>query len=60
MCIIVGAPSFIGVYTALFSMEKARRDFGFVPEFADFRAMMTGYKKDLDDDKYQELYNYVK
>ena len=44
----------------LFSMEKARRDFGFVPEYADFRVMMTDYKKDLDADKYQEIFNYVK
>lgn len=44
----------------LFSMDKAKEDFGFVPEFADFRVMMTDYKKDLDMNKYQELFNYVK
>lgn len=44
----------------LFSMEKAKRDFGFVPEYADFRVMMTDYKKDLDANKYQELFNYVR
>lgn len=43
----------------LFSMEKAKRDFGFVPEYADFRVMMTDYKKDLDAKKYQELFHYV-
>lgn len=44
----------------LFSMEKARRDFGFVPAYADFRTMMIDYKKDLDDNRYQELFNYGK
>ena len=44
----------------LFSMEKAKRDFGFVPEYSDFRVMMTDYKNDLDANKYQELFHYVK
>lgn len=44
----------------LFSMEKAKRDFGFVPEYADFKVMMADYKKDLDANKYQELFHYVK
>lgn len=44
----------------LFSMEKAERDFGFVPMYADFRVMMKDYKKELDADKYWELFNYVK
>lgn len=44
----------------LFSMEKAKRDFGFVPQYADFKTMMTDYKKDLDVDKYQDLFHYVK
>ena len=44
----------------LFSMEKAKRDFGFVPKYADFKIMMTDYKKDLDANKYQELFHYVK
>ncbi|MBO5622675.1 MAG: NAD(P)-dependent oxidoreductase [Butyrivibrio sp.] len=44
----------------LFSMEKAKKDFGFVPAYADFRVMMTDYKKDLDANKYQELFHYVK
>lgn len=44
----------------LFSMEKAKRDFGFVPAFSDFRVMMEDYKKDLDANKYQELFHYVK
>lgn len=44
----------------LFSMEKAKRDFGFVPAYSNFRVMMTDYKKDLDACKYQELFHYVK
>lgn len=42
----------------LFSMEKAKRDFGFVPEYSDFRVMMTDYKKDLDEHKFQDLFKY--
>ncbi len=44
----------------LFLMEKAKRDFGFIPQYSDFRVMMTDYKKDLDANKYQELFHYVK
>lgn len=44
----------------LFSMEKAKRDFNFVPKYADFKVMMMDYKKDLDENKYQELFHYVK
>lgn len=44
----------------LFSMEKAKNDFGFEPAYADFRVMMTDYKRDLDLNKYQELFHYVK
>jgi UDP-glucose 4-epimerase len=44
----------------LFSMVKAKRDFGFVPAYSDFRVMMKDYKKDLDSNKYQELFHYVK
>lgn len=43
----------------LFSMEKAKNDFGFVPEYSDFRVMMQDYKKDLDNRKFQELFHYV-
>lgn len=42
----------------LFSMEKAKRDFGFEPAFRDFKTMMNDYKKDLDTHKYQNLFNY--
>lgn len=44
----------------LFSMEKAKRDFGFIPQYSDFMVMMQDYKKDLDENKYQELFHYVK
>lgn len=42
----------------LFSIEKSKRDFGFVPQYGDFRVMMTDYKKDLDEHKYGELFHY--
>ena len=44
----------------LFSMEKAKRDFGYVPQYSNFKDMMIDYKKDLDQNKYQELFKYVK
>lgn len=44
----------------LFSMDKAKRDFGFEPVYADFRTMMMDYKKDLDANRYKELFCYVK
>ncbi|WP_049690251.1 NAD-dependent epimerase/dehydratase family protein [Anaerococcus jeddahensis] len=43
----------------LFSMEKAKNDFGYVPKYADFKLMMQDYKKDWDNNKYQELFGYV-
>jgi UDP-glucose 4-epimerase len=42
----------------LFSMEKAKRDFGFVPKYSDFRVMMSDYKKDMDNNKYRDLFYY--
>ncbi len=42
----------------LFSMEKAKRDFGFEPKYADFRTMMADYKKDMDNHLYQDLFKY--
>lgn len=42
----------------LFSMEKAKKDFGFVPQYSDFRVMMTDYKKDLENNKFRELFKY--
>lgn len=44
----------------LFSMEKAKKDFNFSPAYSDFRIMMEDYKKDLDENKYQELFHYAK
>lgn len=44
----------------LFSMDKAKRDFGFEPAYSDFKVMMADYKKDLDANRYQELFHYVK
>jgi UDP-glucose 4-epimerase len=43
-----------------FSIDKAARDFGYAPEHADFTVMMEDYKKDLEMNKYQELFHYVK
>lgn len=41
-----------------FSMEKAKRDFGFEPAYASFRDLMTDLKKDLDANIYKELFHY--
>lgn len=42
----------------LFSMEKAKRDFGFVPQFGNFKDMMFDMKQDIDQRKYYELFHY--
>ena len=42
----------------LFSMEKAKQDFGFIPKYSDFRIMMMDYKKDIDDRRYYDLFQY--
>lgn len=42
----------------IFSMEKAKRDFGFVPAHASFKEMMVDYKKDLTANLYRELFKY--
>lgn len=42
----------------LFSMEKAKKDFGFEPEYSSFRKMMTDYKQDIDKGLYKDLFNY--
>ena len=42
----------------LFSIEKAKRDFGYTPIYADFFDMMSDYKKDLDAEKYRDLFQY--
>ena len=41
-------------------LEKAKKDFGYIPQYSDFKLMMKDYKKDLDENKYQELFKYVK
>lgn len=42
----------------LFSIEKAKKDFGYSPMFADFRTMMKDLKNDTDNHLYQELFKY--
>ncbi len=39
----------------LFSMEKAKNDFGFVPEFTNYYDMMLDYKKELESGKWDIL-----
>ena len=41
----------------LFDMSKAERDFGFVPEFTDYRKMMRDYKKEWESGKWKRLLN---
>lgn len=42
----------------LFSIAKAHRDFGYQPQYADFKVMMTDLKKDLDNNLYRDLFHY--
>lgn len=42
----------------LFSMDKAKRDFGFEPEFKTYRQMMEDFKRDWDNNLYRDLFNY--
>lgn len=39
----------------LYSMEKAQHDFGFVPEYKDFKSMMVDYKKELESGRWNSL-----
>lgn len=39
----------------LFSMDKAKRDFGFVPQYDTFRKMMEDYKTELDSGRWEVL-----
>ncbi len=39
----------------LYSMEKARRDFGFVPEYVDYVAMMEDYRQELESGRWDAL-----
>ena len=41
-----------------FSMEKAKRDFGFEPKFKTYRQMMEDFKKDWDNNLYRDLFKY--
>jgi len=42
----------------LFSMEKAKRDFGFEPKFKTYKQMMEDFKKDWDEKLYRDLFKY--
>ena len=42
----------------LFSIEKASNDFGYTPQYADFKVMMSDMKKDMDNNLYRDLFNY--
>lgn len=42
----------------VFSMDKARRDFDFVPKYSSFKDMMIDYKCDIDKCLYKNLFNY--
>lgn len=39
----------------LYSMEKAERDFGFVPEYRDYHAMMEDYKREMESGRFDFL-----
>lgn len=39
----------------LYSMEKAKRDFGFVPEYTDYVVMMEDYKDELESGRWEAL-----
>lgn len=39
----------------LYSMEKAERDFGFVPEYRDYHKMMEDYKEELESGRRDAL-----
>ncbi len=39
----------------LFDMSKAKRDFGFVPEFTDYHCMMQDYKFELESGRWSDL-----
>ncbi len=41
----------------LFSMEKAKHDFGFVPRFTDYHMMMKDYKKELESGKWEMVFD---
>lgn len=39
----------------LYSMEKAKRDFGFVPRYIDYVEMMKDYKEELESGRWDDL-----
>lgn len=39
----------------LYSMDKAKRDFGFIPEYNTFRKMMEDYKEELESGRWEML-----
>lgn len=41
----------------LFDMSKAKRDFGFVPEYTDYEQMMRDYKGELESGRWSDLEN---
>lgn len=41
----------------LFSMEKAKNDFGFVPQYSDYKLMMEDYKKEEESGRWDVLVN---
>ena len=36
-------------------MDKARRDFGFVPQYDTFRKMMVDYKAEMESGRWEQL-----
>ena len=42
----------------IFCMKKAKRDFGFTPQYSNFEVMMNDYQKDLDANKFKDLFKY--
>ena len=44
----------------LFCMDKAKKDFGFVPEYRDYEAMMIDYKKELESGEWDDLIQFGK
>lgn len=39
----------------LYSMDKAKRDFGFIPEYTDYEKMMRDYKDELESGRWELL-----
>lgn len=41
-----------------FSIEKAKKDFNYQPQYSDFKKMMEDYKSDLENQKFKNLFKY--